>query len=377
MPSGASLCAFAAFGHRSCELGFQRTSRQTQANKQGKWGRAALLFKHSREKAEIMGIIGRMEQEFAEVEADAKHEYSSIRDDTKNRSLEEKHSLRIQLEGTVEDLWRQFQLALNQYTATTEERKRQFEELKQKDQRNAREIEAQMKRLVKLQETMSHYKTKLSTNAKDFEERNRSLREEKDAIQKQYHGLKRRMVSLREQEHRKLVELALLSQKTLRDLRERVAKAEDIVRLAEMNRKLETEAEKVLPFYAETEPDAAEAAAAAGALVKAGAPEAAEVPPEIAAIAQFHKRFNKAALDRAVLQQRLGGLREENAYLKNILRQYLEGITVSPAVLEAANPLVVVNGVTNAPLAPQYGRNITVVEGANHIAAYAGRRDAV
>lgn len=65
--------------------------------------------------------------------------------------MEEKHALRIQLEGTVEDLWRQFQAALNQYNATTEERKRQFEDLKQKDQKNAKEIEQQMKKLIKLQ----------------------------------------------------------------------------------------------------------------------------------------------------------------------------------------------------------------------------------
>jgi capsule polysaccharide export protein KpsE/RkpR len=92
-----------------------------------------------------------MEQDFQETEADAKHEYSSLKDDVKNKNLEEKHALRIQLEGTVEDLWRQFQAALNQYNASTEERKKQFEDLKQKDQKNAKEIEQQMKKLVKLQ----------------------------------------------------------------------------------------------------------------------------------------------------------------------------------------------------------------------------------
>lgn len=51
----------------------------------------------------------------------------------------------------MEDLWRQFQAALNNYNSTTEERKKQFEELKQKDQKNAKEIEQQMKKLVKLQ----------------------------------------------------------------------------------------------------------------------------------------------------------------------------------------------------------------------------------
>ena len=64
---------------------------------------------HQKEKTNLTTTILRMEQEFQEAEADAKHEFQSIRDDMKNKNLEEKHALRIQLEGTIEDLWRQFQ----------------------------------------------------------------------------------------------------------------------------------------------------------------------------------------------------------------------------------------------------------------------------
>jgi hypothetical protein len=71
--------------------------------------RTGLVMQHAREMADILSIMGRMEHDFQEVEADAKHEYSSLKDDVKNKNLEEKHALRIQLESTVEDLWRQFQ----------------------------------------------------------------------------------------------------------------------------------------------------------------------------------------------------------------------------------------------------------------------------
>jgi hypothetical protein len=82
--------------------------------------RIKLQTHHAKEKADILGIMTRAEQEFQDVEADAKHEYSSVKDDVKNKNLEEKHALRIQLEGTVEDLWRQFQSALNVYNALTD-----------------------------------------------------------------------------------------------------------------------------------------------------------------------------------------------------------------------------------------------------------------
>ncbi|KAJ3300086.1 Dynein regulatory complex subunit 2, partial [Borealophlyctis nickersoniae] len=214
--------------------------------------RLKLQMQHAKEKADILGIMTRMEQDFQETEADAKHEYSSMKDDVKNKNLEEKHALRIQLEGTVEELWRQFQAALNQYNTSTEERKKQFEELKQKDQKNAKEIEQQMKKLVKLQETIAHLKTKLSNNSREYEERNRALREEKEAIQTHFQGLKRRMNSFREQERRKLTELTILSNGAIKELQGKVEKAEKIIKLAEMNRKLETEEEKVRPFYDET-----------------------------------------------------------------------------------------------------------------------------
>jgi dynein regulatory complex subunit 2 len=43
-----------------------------------------------KERSDIMGILARAEHEFQESEADAKHEYSSIRDDVKNKVICEK-----------------------------------------------------------------------------------------------------------------------------------------------------------------------------------------------------------------------------------------------------------------------------------------------
>ncbi|KAI9328161.1 coiled-coil domain-containing protein 65-like protein [Obelidium mucronatum] len=307
--------------------------------------RAKLQTQSALEKAEILGIITRMEQEFQETEADAKHEYSSQKDDIKNKNLEEKHALRIQLEGTVEDLWRQFQAALNQYNSSTEERKRQFEDLKQKDQKNAKEIEQQMKRLIKLQETIAHFKAKLSNNSKEYEERNKTLREEKEAIQAHFQALKRRMNNFRKSEHKRLTDLTLLSSKVLKDLSVKVEKAEMIIKLAEMNRKLETEKEKEFNMPAND-------------------PELAEIlPKEFPAMEQFNKRFNKISLDVLALKKQKEGLQEENANLRSILRQYLDGISLNEDVLNQLNPLVVVNGRTNAPLKSSNAPlNITYVE---------------
>ncbi|KAL3895732.1 MAG: hypothetical protein SGCHY_004526 [Lobulomycetales sp.] len=331
--------------------------------------RAGLLTQHAREMADIMSIMGRMEQDFQDVEADAKHEYSSHRDDVKNKNLEEKHALRIQLESTVEDLWRQFQTALSQYNSSTEERKKQFEDLKAKDQKNAKEIESQMKRLVKLQENIAHLKAKLSNNAKDYEERNRSLCEEKEAIQTHFQAMKRRMNSFREEEKRKLTELTVVTSKVLKKLDDKVAKAERIIKLAEMNSKLETEEEKMLPFYT---PEAVTVKVDDGS----ADPEVIQqqetdrqtalpldLPKEFDPMDQFSKRYNKVLLDRIALEQKRSTLREENEHLQSILKQYLDGLSVNEHVLSNLNPLLVVNGRTNAPLNhPEGPVNVTFIE---------------
>ncbi|KAJ3124658.1 Dynein regulatory complex subunit 2 [Nowakowskiella sp. JEL0407] len=322
--------------------------------------RAKLMVQHARERADLLGIMTRMEQDFQETEADAKHEYSSVKDDIKNKNLEEKHALRIQLEGTVEDLWRQFQSALNQYTSSTEERKKQFEDLKHKDLKNAREIELQLKKLVKLSEQISHLKAKLSFNSREYEDRNRLLREEKEAVGVHFQELKVKMNLYREGEMRKLTRLMVLSDRVIRELMGKVEKAEKILKLAEMNRKLETEEERVLPFYESS----------------AGDDENLEIdkeitlPKEYSAMEQFHKRFNKVTLDKLALEKQRVSLKQENEHLRSILKQYLDGISVNEEVLRQLNPLMVVNGKTNAPLRhPQSVCNITYIEASQQMNA--------
>lgn len=298
--------------------------------------------------------MARAEQEFQDSEADARHENSGVKDDLKNKNLEEKHALRIQLEGSVEDLWRQFQSALNSYNSSTDERKRSFIELKSKDQRNAKEIEQQMKRLSKLQDSILGIKTKLTGHTKEFEDSNKSLREEKDDIQAQFLKLKKRMNSIRDGEHQKLSNLASLSNRTIKSLRLKVQKAENIIKLAEMNRKLETTSEKVLPFYEETEFE--------GEVEEEGGLNEMEFPPEFNGMIQFNKRFNKVYLDQIGLEKKRKSLREENNHLRNIMKQYLDGITINEDVLNQLNPLIVVNGRTNAPILRTGTVNITYVE---------------
>jgi hypothetical protein len=66
---------------------------------------------------------------------------------------------------------------------------------------------------------------------------------------KHYHELKRKMIQFREDEERRLGNLTTNSKNCMDKLTDMQKLAEKILKTAELCRKLETEKEKVLPFY--------------------------------------------------------------------------------------------------------------------------------
>jgi hypothetical protein len=63
----------------------------------------------------------------------------------------------------------------------------------------------------------------------------------------------------------------------------------------------------------------------------------------------FWKRYNKVKLELLSLQHRRTQLLEINEKLREMLKQYLDGISVSDEVLSQLNPLFIVNHRSNLP----------------------------
>jgi len=58
--------------------------------------------------------------------------------------------LRVNLEMKVHELWNQFNQAMKNYEEITEDRKRTFDDLKEKDEKSAKEIDMQMRKIQSL-----------------------------------------------------------------------------------------------------------------------------------------------------------------------------------------------------------------------------------
>jgi len=119
---------------------------------------------------------------------------------------------------------------------------------------------------------------------------------------------------------------------------------ERILKTAELWRKLETEKEKVLPFY---ESDKEEQQEAPEISVDKIIGVDKEVYNEFKQLDQFYKRLNKVLLDKVAIERQKGSLEKENMFFKSLLKQYLDGVTVNNDVMNSSNPLMVVNNKVN------------------------------
>lgn len=151
-------------------------------------------------------------------------------------------------------------------------------------------------------------------------------------------------------ESKKLTELTVLAREALRQNQEKLGKAEKILQLAELGRKLETEREKVQPFYESTvklgeEEEAARTksleeteefktmALGTGTVTGGNASGGATVVGEWGHLENFHKKYNKVLLDKLAIDEEKKRLQKENGDLRSILKQYLDGkLASSPCI---------------------------------------------
>ncbi|NWH85778.1 DRC2 protein, partial [Aegithalos caudatus] len=104
-----------------------------------------------------------------------------------------------------------------------------------------------------------------------------------------------------------------------------------ILRLAEMCRRLETEEEKVLPFYASSLTES-EQQDARRVLEETPSEPLAQALQDYVEMERFWQRFNKAKLEEKALEQARAALARRNQKLRGLLQQYLTGCTIKQKV---------------------------------------------
>ena len=151
------------------------------------------MNQHSREVSELNDIMNAIDIEESEREAEARQEHEQLREEIRNKNLEEINVLRITLDTQIEDLEQHFETAHWNYLNNTDQRTTEFKNLTRKDQELSKEIEQKIRKIDRLQSSLQHWRMKIAQNLKECNQRNSNLKEEKDGIQKHFQNLKSRM----------------------------------------------------------------------------------------------------------------------------------------------------------------------------------------
>lgn len=330
---------------------------------------------HKRLTKEMKDVNDALEKQLHIAEQELRTDFEGLQADYRGKHEEEKQVMKVTLETAVGEFERSLDTAYNMYYESTRKQTDRYKKLQTKDLQDSRKIDLMQKQCARLQESLQHWRTKISNNMKEAEARNKALKEEKEKVVGHYQELKGRMTGVREAEDRRLTELTLNSRKAITDLSEKLNLAEKIIRLGELNRKLMTEREKVLPFElaridgagsTEEGEDLEEAAASSLEELKSSATTLGPDGKPMAewdALNIYFTRHNKILLDKTALEVEGKRLTQENDRLRQLIKQFVDGISVNDDVMSNANSLMVVNNsLTKLPRMPG-PEHVTVVDG--------------
>ncbi|KAM9482184.1 dynein regulatory complex subunit 2 [Clarias gariepinus] len=304
--------------------------------------REQILKQHQQESEYLEAATFALEQRYAGIDSEARQDYMSSRDDIKNRDIEEKHALRIQMEVAVEELWQQFQQEQQKYTEATEDRQIAFESLRATDQRNAQEADLQMRHMQKLQGTINALRSHLSYNQKEYEASACGLRAECEEITQKVQQLRAKLSSAQAMERTRLANHATYTDNAIKKLQDIIGEGETLLRLADVCRKFESEQEKVLPFYTSSL-NAEEISQEKAHAMEAMSEELAQTMTDYTDLEKFWQRYNKVLLERLCLEREKKVVGWENQQLRILVKQYLDGISVNDEVLQQQNSLLMLS----------------------------------
>lgn len=299
--------------------------------------RDQITKQHAMETAELHNLMATVEAEEQEREAEAKQEHEQLREEIRNRNLEEINMLRIHLDTQIEQKEADFDAAHLAYLEQTNQRTLDFKYYTKKDQELSKQIDMKIRKIERLQSSLSHWRSKLQQNSKECSQRNSRLLEEKSNIQSHFQQLKSRMNKFRARQATRLAALTRDAHDCKARLNSRLELGKRILLLAELARKSETEQEKVIPFD-DAKPDGLD---------------------------NFLRKYNKVLLDKLAIEKERERLETENANLQSLLKQYFDGVSVNDDVLSRRNPLFVVNG--NFKTTSSSSKKPPTVVEANHL----------
>ncbi|XP_051754136.1 dynein regulatory complex subunit 2 [Ctenopharyngodon idella] len=326
--------------HRSrlAELEFNFNTSLEELSSEYNTEREQILSQHQKESMNLENVMFSMEKHYADLDNEARRDYESTGNQITKQNKEEKQIVKDQMEGVLEKLWRDMQVVLHEYNESTKDKIIAADSLHVKDKQSAKEIDAHKKHIQKLQESISALRCQLSSSQTG--ERVQQLRSDRDELAQEVQHLRVQLGAAQTIRRKQLTKLTIQSSNSAKKLQETVALGERLVRLSEVCSKMETEHEKVLPFYKSSLSEEELNQERANAM-ESPTEKLAQLIHEYSPLGKFWQRYNKVQLDRLCLKREKMLMLQENERLRIYLKQYLDEVSVPDESFQQKKLLVV------------------------------------
>lgn len=309
-------------------------------------------------------------------------ERESQREEVNSANLERVHYLQSVLDNRIEQLEHAFENAHANYMASTDQRTQDYKALMARGQKISTGVDMKQKRIRALKREVHKWRVRLTNTKREEEEKNNNLWREKEDMRKHFQVLKDRMDKRGVASEERLAKLAKEALQTKNKLIGDCRIAECILQKAEHARELESNQELILPQslnenFEETRRAAIpeetrhelqhikEQLGDTGAVLDIT--ETDDKIPEIGYLDGFFRRYNNAMVQNILVETERDRLRNENEALQSLIRQFLDGVTISESTLRHPNSLMVVNGADDVEIMPVRAINNQTVVEANHM----------
>ncbi len=311
--------------------------------------RHEIIERFNEELQEVQEIQKEMESRSNNTNHDIQKDFLRYKEAIRTKYSEMYKVMTLKLDKKIKEYSDRKKAEQGTYIQQYDSKFKDYMRYRQSDDEMSAEIKDQQYKIKDFEEKLKNWKSKWLNNVREYEERNEKLTEERKILIKHYNTLKTKMTAFRDQQKKKLTELVKMASQTKKNLEAKLEIAERLLKLAELNRKLETESERQ---YATKAVDVVLTGEEQQALEADLLEEDAFVAekqqgglPEWEKLGKFYSKYNKVLLDKMALTQEKQYLLSENEKLRHTLKRYLDGISVNQDVLGQQNSLLMVKNV--------------------------------
>mmetsp|Transcript_9210 Transcript_9210/g.13634 ORF Transcript_9210/g.13634 Transcript_9210/m.13634 type:complete len:472 (+) Transcript_9210:125-1540(+) len=274
----------------------------------------------------------------AQLEEMQKRKTTEYDKDYKDHSIEKKfllnnysnryHVMKIEMNKEIKRLQEQYKSENDAHGKPISIAFREYETLRLTNDELNQTLEQQEVQISRSERMLAQWKAKWLNNLRESTQRNTLMRKEINQMKQFYRDVKQKMDRWRKGEARRLAQTVKWARDTRLSLEGNIAFAERLVKQGLLSQKLETELE-IIGDDSQPLPQQLDDTITDPAMLDA-----------------FYKKMNKVLLDKAALSEEKAQLMEDNQKLRDMLKQYIDGISVNQDVIAKQNPLIMVESLS-------------------------------